>query len=472
MASRRVKIMRRGALEALLLACILTPVCCSRRAVEGPGLVKVSENVYAFIASGPTGKEGLGANSGFIAGDDAVLVVDSRYTPLLAAELMDAVRTVTDAPVRYVVNTHYHPDHTWGNSYFGERGCVILARPETRDSLDKYSPYYLSYYRVHKPEEYERLKNIEVVLPDSVFTEDLRVDLGGVEAHLMYFGPGHTAGDIVVVVAAERVAFSGGLLSKGYHLNLGDPGADLDNWLAMMDRLGGMRLEYIVPGQGDVCHPEELEAEKRYILDLRSLCAESIRRGISVDAAKLSISVPGTEGYLQGNLLPFNIQAVYRREVMGIVKPDFELDLPAGFIVMDGGGSAEKGWIRLNDASVTGTSEIEVQWHPTGRRELIVQDLFEYVDRYRSQKKIREITTDGTKKIVLGDEEIDAAYGGWSYAETLGISERGIWTWFMLMRNGRLYTVQLFVSVGRDHAGSRRRLEKLETIAATFRSRP
>ena len=138
---------------AVVMAGALLGIHCSKGDIpSGTGLVKVADNVYAFIAGGPSAAEGLGANSGFVVGRDAVMVIDSRQTPELAGTLYEAIRTVTDLPVKYVVNTHYHPDHTWGNSVFRDRGAVIIARPETRDAIEKYTPVYMEYYRDQKPE--------------------------------------------------------------------------------------------------------------------------------------------------------------------------------------------------------------------------------------------------------------------------------------------------------------------------------
>jgi len=179
---------------AVVMAGALLGIHCSKGDMGGTGLVKVADNVYAFIAVGPSASEGLGANSGFVVGSDAVMVIDSRQTPELAGTLYDAIRTVTDLPVKYVVNTHYHPDHTWGNSVFRDRGAVIIARPETRDAIEKYTPVYMEYYRDQKPETWRRFMNVRMSLPDSLMGERLKVDLGGIGVELYHLGAGTRRG--------------------------------------------------------------------------------------------------------------------------------------------------------------------------------------------------------------------------------------------------------------------------------------
>ena len=163
---------------------------------------------------------------------------------------------------------------------------------------------------------------------------------------LRYFGPAHTAGDCVVIVPKDRIAFVGGLLSNGYHPNMGDPGADFDNWIAALDKLGASKFAYVVPGQGKVCGVDELAVESRYITTFRNQCEQDIQRMVPLEQAVSSIVMPGAEGYLQPNLLPFNVQAVYRHEMTRVVQPDFSIDLPEEFQIADGGGNAKLGFIR------------------------------------------------------------------------------------------------------------------------------
>ena len=163
--------MKRPLMCSMLLVAVLGLVSCEKKDIKKTGLVKLSNQVYAMIANGPTAVEGLGANSGFVVGTKGVLVIDTRYTPALAYDLLKAIRSVTNAPILYAVNTHYHPDHTWGNSVFKEQGATIVAAPGTREELLKYSPVYLEYYRVHKPESFGMLVDVKVVAPDTVFRD-------------------------------------------------------------------------------------------------------------------------------------------------------------------------------------------------------------------------------------------------------------------------------------------------------------
>jgi len=444
---------------------------CGKKNLDATGLVKLTGRVYAMVASGPTAAEGLGANSGFVVGDDGVLVIDSRYTPQLANDLLKAIRSVTSAPIRYVVNTHYHPDHSWGNMVFKAQGVVIVARSETRDALRKYSPAYLAFYKEHSTDTYELLRDVQITAPDTTFGDETEIDLGGVTVVLRYFGPAHTAGDCVVIVPKDKVAFVGGLLSNGYHPNMGDPGADFDNWIAALDRLRASKFAYIVPGQGKVCGGEELAIESRYITTLRNRCGQDIQRMVPLEQAVASVVIPGAEAYLQANLFPFNVQAVYRCEMMLVVQPDFAFDLPEEFQIADGGGNTKLGFIRWAAALKEGSLEIDTQWKVTSSREVIVQDVADVVTRYARTGNV-DMKIEGSKRIDVGGEKAIASFGSWYLKNDMGLSGNGIWTWALVIRGDKIYSIRLAADAGGDRKKTLENMAYLEKLASTFRIKP
>lgn len=442
--------------------------CGERLDLDRTGLVKLSDHIYAFIATGPEAEEGLGANSGFIVGGEAVLVVDSRYSPALAEELLEVIRGVTDLPVEYLVNTHYHPDHVWGNSVFKKEGARILACAGTDDLIERYSPAYMDYYRKRAPGIYELLKEVEVVLPDSIFAGDISVDLGGVSVRLECVGAAHTEGDCIVSVPDEGILFAGGLLGNGYHPNLGDPGMDLGHWLSTLDRLEADGFEYVVPGQGKVGRADLIGVQKNYIETLRELSRNAIARGVTLDRAVQEITVPGTELYEQENLLAFNIQAVYRNEALDVVRPPFRFLLPPGYIVADGAGDSRSGLIRWARESSRGRYEIEVQWQPTTRNEIIAQDIQDFLAEHLAANKDLQMEVDGSKTVWIEDMKAPALYGDWRFGGGLG-SSSGSWEWIVLQRKGLLFTLRLSVSGGRSNEENLQGIEVLERLVTTIK---
>ena len=437
--------------------------------LDRTGLVQVADHVYAFIASGSMTEEGLGANSGFIVGSDGVLVVDARHTPALARELLEAVRSVTDAPILYLVFTHYHPDHAWGASIFADEGTVLLACPETGSLLELYSPSYLEYYRQKAPHIFDRLGEVRVELPDSTVEDGATIDLGGIDVVLRCVGPAHTAGDCLVTVPRERVLFSGGIVSNGYHPNLGDPDTDPDNWLAVLERIDGEGYRYIIPGQGKVCGPEVLETEGSYIKDLLELCRHAIRKGVPLDRALREISVPGASDLEHVNILSFNIQACYQREVLPVVLPPFEIKITQDFVVFDGGGSSRAG--RVLWAGERGRMEIEANWEPTSRGGIISQDIKDYIERYHAKRLSLRMEIEGSKMIPVGGERALSLHGAYrDGSERVGVST-GFWTWTILVKDGTIYAFKLMAGDGESREENLANLGRLESFLSTVEFR-
>ncbi len=459
----------RWIIAAALAAAIATG--CSRQAdISGTGLIRLDERVYAWIAPGPSSAEGLGANSGFIVGDESVLVVDSRFSYNHARQLLKAIRSITDLPVSHLVNTHYHPDHVWGNSIFRAEGAIILARPETKIEMERFSPIYRDHYRDRKPDVFEMIKDVEPALPDSFVAGELRLDLGGIEAVVTYFGPGHTAGDLVVAVPSKRIVFTGGLVSNGYHPNMGDQGADFGNWLITLDRLDDEQPKIVVPGQGQAGDAGIIDLQRSYMVDLIGLSVDAIRRGRTLSRSIQEIDVPGAGGYFQANLLPFNIQAIYRMKALEVVAPLVEMDIPTGFVPSDAAGGSDAGMIQWIVQSDEGYLELELRWQPTSRSEVILEDIHDRMARYASsQEGLYAMTAEGSKKLIVGEEAVPAAYGRWTYRQGTRTRGGGAWLWTMTLLDGKIYSIRMLTNAGNDQKIEKKNIETLEQVVMTLR---
>jgi glyoxylase-like metal-dependent hydrolase (beta-lactamase superfamily II) len=375
---------------------------------------------------------------------------------------------VTGLPIKYLVNTHYHPDHTWGNSVFRKEGARILSCSETDNLIEIYSPVYIDHYKRRAPGTYELLKEVEIVLPDSIIAEDISVDLGGLSVRLECVGAAHTASDCIVYVPDDGVVFTGGLLSNGYHPNLGDPGMDLGHWLSILDRLETGGFRYIVPGQGKGGKADLLGEQKEYVAAIRGRCRKAIGEGVSLDRAISEITVPGTELYEQQNLLPFNIQAIYRNEALDVVQPPFRFLVPQGYILSDGAGDSRSGFIRWVRNSSRGRYEIEVQYRPTARSEVIAQDLKDLLAEHLQGNEDLKMEIGGSKRVWIEDLNASALYGDWSIGGGLGTAE-GSWEWIMGQKGGLLFTLRLSVSGGRSKEENLGGIEVLERLITTIK---
>ena len=267
-----------------------------------PEVVKLADGVYGFI-----GKEGA-ANSGFVITNEGVVVIDTQGTKDLALLLRKKIREVTDKPIVYVINTHYHGDHTFGNQYFKE-AREIIAHENTKKNLFGKEQQQREQFKKFFGEN--SLEGFDLTLPTKTFKDTLTLRAGGRTIELVYLGQGHTDGDIVVYLPIERILFGGDLFYKGRLPWLGD--AYTPDWIATLKMLKNFDAGIYVPGHGGIGDISILFAFKQYLADLQLEVRKYIKKGKTIDEIKKEISLPKYKYWLKYNeWLPLNAEKVYK----------------------------------------------------------------------------------------------------------------------------------------------------------------
>ena len=240
-------------------------------------LKQLAPGVYAAI-DGPEHK--AGSNAGFVIGDDGVLVIDALFTPDAARALIAEIRRLTPKPIRYVVNTHYHADHTGGDQVLRDAGAIIVAHRNVRGWV-RTNNIALFGDRI-TPELKARIEALP--LPDLVTDKDLTIWLGARKIQVRTV-LGHTGGDLVVAVPDAHVLFTGDLLWRKVAPNLID--GSVAEWSATDADFAAMpdaaKTTY-VPGHGDVANVRHIQDFRAYLLDLRRLVTEGRLAGLKDDA--------------------------------------------------------------------------------------------------------------------------------------------------------------------------------------------
>jgi glyoxylase-like metal-dependent hydrolase (beta-lactamase superfamily II) len=217
--------------------------------------------------------ESLDLNIGVIIGAEAVLLIDSRASHLQADVLRKELRTLTSLPVGWVVNTHFHWDHTWGNARF--LGAELWGHDKCREEMINNGEMARQQVLDWIPDEHRAVvEAVEITPPTNTFADNVSIDIGR-HIELKCYGRGHTNSDIVVHV--DHVLFAGDLLEEGAPPSFGDSypldwGTTVgDIWLR----------DTIVPGHGDVVDQAFLSSQQE---DLNAV-AEVARYGHREDAA-------------------------------------------------------------------------------------------------------------------------------------------------------------------------------------------
>jgi len=221
-------------------------------------VISVAENAYALIAD-----EIPKNNSAFFVGKDGVVVVDSLISRSRANEIIDCIREVTDKPIKYLINTNFHGDHTFGNCFFPDSCQIISHANSLQLMLDFNQEKKLMLKAVGGDDSL--FEGVTWRLPDITFNEYFMVDIGDKTIELYFFGKGNSAGDIVVYDGQTKTVCTGNLvLGQGLIPYVID--GDIRSYAQTLFSLKeSLEIEVVVPGHGSVCDKNEIDRQLKYI---------------------------------------------------------------------------------------------------------------------------------------------------------------------------------------------------------------
>lgn len=263
--------------RSALLACSVLLFSLAAVAADNADFTikKIGDGVYAAIGS-DTGK--AGSNAGFIVGSNGVAVVDTFVGVAPAKELLDEIRKVTNLPIRYVINTHYHLDHTGGNAVFAQAGATIFAHRNLRNWERTENLKFFG--QSPKAEDKARVQGL--VLPDVVYSDGVDLYLGSRLLQVRYM-PGHTGGDSVIIVPDASVVFGGDLVWQRHLPNLID--ASTEPWMQTLDQLlADHASATFVSGHGDLATATDVKNFREYLATLRQAVSKAQSDGKSGQA--------------------------------------------------------------------------------------------------------------------------------------------------------------------------------------------
>lgn len=243
--------------------------------VEPVRIGKHSWYVQGLAGAASAANQGFMSNAGFVVTAAGVVVFDALGTPPLAEKLLEGIRRITRAPIRYVIVSHYHADHIYGLQVFKAAGAEIWA-------------HELSHEYLTSPEREQRLaqrreelfpwvdENTRVVEPDRMLSGDVDFELGGVHFAVRHVGPAHAPEDLALFVKEDRVLYAGDLVFKGRVPFVGT--ADSRSWLAALDTLLAFDARVLVPGHGPVSrNPRaDLTLTRDYLTFLRRTMGQAV----------------------------------------------------------------------------------------------------------------------------------------------------------------------------------------------------
>jgi len=222
---------------------------------------KIGPDLYAYIS-----ENDASANSTFLVSHQGVLVVDTGLDAREGRKLLDEIRKISQAPVRWIVNTHYHPDHRGGNSVVGPDAIVIstaFTRSKTANSTQEKS------------------------VNETVGPKGLVLYVGGHEVRIYHPGPAHTRGDLIVYFPGEHAIATGDLFLTNSCPAMDD--GDMGNWIAALDQILTLPVEHVVPGHFELATKNELQHFRNYLADLRDQVKRMRSNGLSLEQVQKAL---------------------------------------------------------------------------------------------------------------------------------------------------------------------------------------
>jgi glyoxylase-like metal-dependent hydrolase (beta-lactamase superfamily II) len=282
-------------------------------------LNRIQDGIYHAVG---TGALAVGCNAAVIVNADDVLIVDSHATPAAAWALAEQIKTITDKPIRYVIDTHFHWDHAHGNQVYGP-GVEIIGHEFTRRMLaggeSMSGRSYEMFITAGIPSQIAQLSKqidgvpdgppkdklreqlfiqqqyreataaVKVQPPTLTLTDSMTLYRGGREIRLLFLGRGHTGGDVVVYLPKERVVATGDLLGAGPSY-LGD--AFVPDWQATLDRVRALDFDWVLPGHGEAFQGKaKIDHFKSYLADFWQQATKLHDAGVNAEEAAKQIDL-------------------------------------------------------------------------------------------------------------------------------------------------------------------------------------
>jgi len=244
-----IKLMRKIVLSSVFVATAFTLAAMGVQAQQSLSIEQVKDGLYAII--------GNGGNVGVRVTSEGVILIDDKF-PQDFAEIQELIGTVSDQPVRYVLNTHHHGDHSGGNVEYINI-AEIIAHQNARDNM---------------------VRGNQDAPPRVVFSDQTAVYLGGIEVRAFYMGRGHTNGDAVIYFPDLRTVHGGDLLhGTAPFIDYGNGGSS-EGWVATMNNILALDFDTAIPGHGAIMDRSDVVNFRNQMEAVRARMADLIRSGI------------------------------------------------------------------------------------------------------------------------------------------------------------------------------------------------
>jgi quinoprotein relay system zinc metallohydrolase 2 len=222
------------------------------------------------------------ANASFVVGSEGVAVIDTLGSAVMGEELRDAIRAVTNKPIKYVINTHMHPDHVFGNAAFKQDTPTYVGHYKLARALGTRADSYITASKEMMGEKV--FEGSEIIVPTLLIKEPTTLDLGDRTLLLEPMPTAHTDNDLIITDSKTSTLFLGDLL---FSVHIPTLDGSIKGWLAVLDKLSQRKADRVVPGHGPTSmeFPQALEPERRYLTTVENDVRQAIAEGRTLSEA-------------------------------------------------------------------------------------------------------------------------------------------------------------------------------------------
>ncbi len=270
----------------------------------GPGFTKVKDGIYVYAA-----KEGNSTCS-VVLTEEGPVIIDTCQTPPDTHRLMAAVKKLTDKPVRFVIDTEVHNDHTFGHWVFSPPAIVVNAEGATEGMKKGFDPKRVETLAAQSPEMREAIKGYKMITPQIEYRNRMTINLGERTFELIYLKNVHSEADEAIWLPKERVLFAASAANVRSIINL-RPFVRIPDVLASYKLMKSLNPEIVVPGHGAVTTTKIFDEYEAFYNLLVKRVGEMAAQGKSLDEIKKDLKMPEYADWAGQNNLPQNITVAY-----------------------------------------------------------------------------------------------------------------------------------------------------------------
>jgi cyclase len=300
--------MRLGIMKSAMLAIVASIVLTGSAFAQdlGPRVKKLADGVYVHTGNG------FDSNSGIILTDEGVIVIDTGQNPIESRDIMATVKKLTSMPVRIVIDTEPHADHTTGHFVFPQAIVVAAAGGgESMRAADRAVPNRIQTMAATSPEMKAALEGYRFITPTIEYHDRMTINLGGKTIELTYMKGVHSESDSAVWLPKERVLFSASAFVVN-QINILRPFVTIPDILAAGKMMKALNPEHVVPGHGTPGTVKIFDDGEQYYARLMDRVGALMKQGKSLDDIKKEVKMPEYASWGSQERMPTNVEAAYK----------------------------------------------------------------------------------------------------------------------------------------------------------------